>query len=239
MKKKYILSILFMLTTIVCFGQDETTWYNPTVTYYDSEKNDTVTIKLSKEDAIATLDEVDAPKEIFCHANISCPSNISESHKWTVYSESDSGSTIYRTEDEFSYTIQNSGATVVKFSIWYTDAEGNETEDSLFAKVSIKTSKLEVCDFFNPDHQSLKITCQSIVKCKGIIFNRWGQCLHTFTVENLSEGWDGKVNGKSVNDGVYFINLNAFGSDGTHYKIKKAINVLKGYREDTETSTDN
>ena len=38
-----------------------------------------------------------------------------------------------------------------------------------------------------------------------------------------------KVNGKFVKDGVYFLHVNAKGSDGRDFNIKKAINVLTGY----------
>ena len=45
------------------------------------------------------------------------------------------------------------------------------------------------------------------------------------------------VNGKPVKDGAYLIYLDAIGSDGLHYKIKKTINVLKGFRENSDSET--
>ena len=50
-------------------------------------------------------------------------------------------------------------------------------------------------------------------------------------MSNINEGWDGRQGGDFVKDGVYFININAVGSDGVKYEIKKAINVLKGFKE--------
>jgi hypothetical protein len=38
-----------------------------------------------------------------------------------------------------------------------------------------------------------------------------------------------------VSDGVYLLYLDAQGSDGIKYKIKKAISVLKQFRENKDT----
>ena len=86
---------------------------------------------------------------------------------------------------------------------------------------------------------------EAIVKLDAKFFDRWGVKLHTATLENAQhvEGepnklvlWDGKYKGKVVENGVYYLNLEALGSDGRKYKIKKAINVLKGFREGSEES---
>ena len=52
-------------------------------------------------------------------------------------------------------------------------------------------------------------------------------------------GWDGKVNGKAVKDGVYFLVVSAKGSDGIDYNIKKAINVISGYNNGEEENDGN
>ena len=75
------------------------------------------------------------------------------------------------------------------------------------------------------------------MKVEGYIMNRWGKVLHTFNVQNISDGWNGKVNGKPVKDGAYLLYIDAVGSDGLHYKIKKAINVMKGLREDADSGS--
>ena len=73
---------------------------------------------------------------------------------------------------------------------------------------------------------------QSIVKMRGVIANRWGQKVYSFDLSNVDKGWDGRQNnGSIVKDGVYFLSLQAEGSDGVKYNIRKAVNVLKGFRE--------
>ena len=44
----------------------------------------------------------------------------------------------------------------------------------------------------------------------------------------LFEIWDGRFNGDVVNDGVYFINVQAVGAGGEQYDKRTDINVLKG-----------
>ena len=76
---------------------------------------------------------------------------------------------------------------------------------------------------------------QSIVEFKAAVFNRWGQKLYSWT--DVSKGWNGRINGHLVNDGVYFLVVNAKGADGRKYNIRKAITVITGYNKDSQNST--
>ena len=93
-----------------------------------------------------------------------------------------------------------------------------------------------------------KISVRSIVDLKIAIFNRWGQTIKTLSgrmenilnsadiisVEDNNDGgyllgvWDGRFNGDIVNDGVYYINVQATGAGGSTFENKADINVLKG-----------
>lgn len=234
MKKLFSAILLFTITAI---GLAQS--INPKVTYLNRETNEIDTI--SAGDAVSA----EAPLEINCYANVYCPSNYSYKLEWRIFAENsgEDDPLITRFVDDINYTLTTDGSFCMKLYATFWDASGTETEfESDKIKITIASSKLSCPDGFSPNGDGIndifKITVQSIVKCEGIIFNRWGQKLHTFTVENLAEGWDGIVNGKPVHDGVYFININAYGADGIHYKIKKAINVLKGYREETEGGSD-
>ena len=115
--------------------------------------------------------------------------------------------------------------------------------------IVISESELKCPNAFSPNDDGkndvLRISCKSIVKLSASIFNRWGKKMASKELSNLTDGymengtfyinlWDGRYGGKYVNDGVYFLNLYAKGSDGVEYKEKKAINVIKGFNEDTE-----
>ena len=93
-----------------------------------------------------------------------------------------------------------------------------------------------------------KISVRSIVDLKIAIFNRWGQTIKTISgqmenilnstdiisVEDNNDGgyllgiWDGRFNGDIVNDGVYYINVQATGAGGSTFEKRADINVLKG-----------
>jgi len=52
-----------------------------------------------------------------------------------------------------------------------------------------------------------------IVNFKMVIFNRWGRIVHT--LENINDAWDGKINGSTTSDGVYFWECNYSARDKT------------------------
>jgi gliding motility-associated-like protein len=105
--------------------------------------------------------------------------------------------------------------------------------------ITISESSFSCPNAFSPNGDGIndvfKFNYKSIIKFEAVIFNRWGQKIHTLNMDDIDEGWDGRQGGNYVKDGVYFININAVGSDGIKYEIKKAINVLKGFKETDET----
>lgn len=232
--KKTLLSILMVLTSIITMAQSA----DPIVTFNTKNEDgemEEVELKAGEERS------AEAPLEITCKANVECPSNMTYKLEWQLYDErqGEDSPLLTRFDDEMKYTLMKDGSFGIKLYITFTDKNGDTVEyEAEPIKITIAASKLNCPDGFSPNgdgiNDKLVIKCQSIVKCSGLIFNRWGQKLHTFTVENLADGWDGMVGGSPVKDGVYFIQIDAYGSDGIHYKIKKAINVLKGYREDSE-----
>ena len=75
---------------------------------------------------------------------------------------------------------------------------------------------------------------QSIVEFHGYIYNRWGQLLFEWT--DPSTGWDGTHNGHPVKEGVYFCLVKARGADGRVFNIRRDVNLLRGFRENTSTA---
>jgi len=246
MIKKTLLSISMFCLAIVAMAQEA----NPTVSFYNKEDKKVETLTLTSEAA-----SENAPLDISCKANVNCPSNYGYKLEWRIYKESEGENNpiITRFEDDFDYTLSKDGTFCMKLYITFSDAAGNDDDKELGPiKITIAGSQLKCPDGFSPNGDGIndyyRITCQSLVKISGAIFNRWGKRIKTLSLESLepphdvegAEGknkydiWDGRINGKYVPDGVYFINFDAYGSDGIHYKVKKAINVLKGFREDTE-----
>ena len=141
---------------------------------------------------------------------------------------------VHRFDENLEYTFLHSGSFIVELKATFvldgdTIAYPAEGEKPATFSVSVKQSQLEMPNAFSPNGDSWNNTYrvkkhQSIVEFKATIFNRWGQKLYSW--DDVNGEWDGKVNGKVVKDGVYFVNVVAKGADGRVYHIRKDINVL-------------
>lgn len=187
----------------------------------------------------------EAPVKVICTGNVNYDEEKYTSCicEWKIFDEKKGSSSpiIDRFEEDIDYTITSTGTYCVTFAYTLIDKAGmtySVLTDS--AVITIKESELECPDGFSPNgdeyNEKFKMTkFQSIVKLEGEIYNRWGQVLHTFTLDNIRDGWDGRYKGKVVKDGGYILRIHAIGSEGREYNIKKVINVLKGFREESES----
>ena len=109
-------------------------------------------------------------------------------------------------------------------------------EDDEEEQVVVSESKLSFPNAFSPNGDGkndkfIAKECQNIVEFHAYIFNRWGQKLYEWT--DSTDGWDGTNNGTPVKEGVYFLLCKAKGSDDKTYTIRKDVNLLRGYTENT------
>ena len=172
-------------------------------------------------------------------------------YEWWIYPSSGTKEqyVVHRSganDAELEYTFNQSGSFTVALKVTFSKGDDSvdypEVGEHTFS-VTVSESKLEMPNAFSPNgdgkndiYRAKQSTLQSIVEFKATIFNRWGQKLYQWT--DPRGGWDGTYNGKTVKDGVYFVNVVAKGADGTEYKIRKDVNVLTRYTKD-EGSTDN
>lgn len=223
-------------------AQDEGPHAEPVISFYDKDKNEFVEMKPGDSQS------TNAPCDITCTANLVYDDNDYDKvfFEWKIYKtdEGESKPLVDRFDENTTYTLIEDGGYGIKFIPTFINTQTNDTIADLEYEFSIiiSQSKLSCTDFISPNddgrNDKLVFEYQSLIKVEGYILNRWGKKLHTITLDNISDGWDGKVNGKPVKDGAYLLYIDAVGSDGLHYKIKKTINVLKGYREDADSSTD-
>lgn len=120
------------------------------------------------------------------------------------------------------------------------DNDDEETADSTADSTALQPSKLEMPNAFSPNDDGINDTYrakqdkyQNITEFKAMIFNRWGQCLYTWT--DITGGWDGNYKGKPVKDGVYFVRVQARGGDGQVFDIRKDVNLLRKFNEVTNS----
>ena len=168
------------------------------------------------------------------------PQNVgdySARYEWKIWKEGDSETPLlHRFEEEIDYTFAESGA--FRVQLYTTFVLGNDTifypaegeENPII--VSISTSQLEFPNAISPnddgynDELRAKDGYQSIISFEAAVFNRWGTKIYSWN--DVAGKWDGKWNGKTVKDGVYFLVVNAKGADGKKYHIRKAISVISG-----------
>lgn len=104
---------------------------------------------------------------------------------------------------------------------------------------TVEKSQLQMPNAFSPNGDGIndiykpKSGYQNITEFHAYIYNRWGEKLFEWT--NPAEGWDGTYHGKPVKEGVYFVVVNAKGSDQQTYHIKRDVNLLRGYSETTSS----
>ena len=168
-------------------------------------------------------------------------------YEWRFTHEEATSPYLIRYEVDTEYTFTRAG--LHSIVLYATFRKGNEevafTEEYWSEigalTISVSESKLDMPNAFSPNGDGIndiykaKEGFQSLTEFHAYIFNRWGQKLFEWT--NPADGWDGTYNGKPVKQGVYFVLVEAKGADGRKYKIKKDVNLLRGYNEGYSSSS--
>ena len=223
---------------------------NPVAIFYSIDEGDTV--KVTPGESATTQ----APLEIKLKGNVGNPDGYKYICEWRIWRTNDNGSEdsplVTRFEENTTFTVTKSGGYGIKLYITFTLDNDTIEYESEQISVVISESKLTCPDAFTPNNDSIndtyRITAQSIVKLDAKFISRWGENIHTATLNNVQRVedepnklvlWDGKRNGKVVEDGVYYLNLYGLGSDGIEYKIRNSITIVTKYREGSEKTGGN
>lgn len=178
------------------------------------------------------------------------PQNVGEysaNYEWRFTIDGESTPYLTRYEENTVYTFTKAGTHNIV--VYATFINGNDTiaytqeywDEIGPMRVTISESKLEMPNAFSPNGDGIndiykaKDGYQSIIEFHAYIFNRWGQKLYEW--DDPAGGWDGKYNGKDVKQGVYFVLVKAKGADGRTFNIRRDVNLLRGYTEESGTST--
>lgn len=234
MNRYFFVNIITVLLSLLPFNnakaQDDGTQIiaNPKAIVYSSNNE-----MKSPPDTISEGGKVSggAPLEIRFVSDVESD-KTSLVYEWVFSYDSQGNSIIMqRRDEETDFPIQDSGTYYVQLLI--SDTKNNTEYASMPFSVVISESLFELPNAFSPNGDGIndvyKIKqLQSIVKFNAYIFNRWGQELFRWDINNINEGWDGTFHGRKVKDGVYFIRAIAEGADGVKYEKKMAINILTG-----------
>lgn len=157
---------------------------------------------------------------------------VAQYYEWYITNSVDSTDVVYYTDKNLRYTFKKAGLYNIKLVV------SNLTcivEDSIDA--TVLESFLEVPNVFTPNgddkNDEFRVAFKSIVKFRGIIFNRWGRKVFEWT--DPGKGWDGRIGGRMAQPGAYYYIIEAQGSDidpftkrPIQYIEKGDINLLRG-----------
>lgn len=187
-----------------------------------------------------------APLDVSFRANPENTEGWTEYYEWRFTSENTEEPFLIRYDKDTEYTFKKAGSTkIVCYAIFTKNNESiNYTkeywDDAEPITISISESRLDMPNAFSPNGDGIndiykaKEGFQSLVEFHAAIYNRWGQKLYEWT--DPADGWDGKFNGKDVAQGVYFCHVEAKGADGIKYKLKRDVNLMRGYNENKSTN---
>lgn len=188
----------------------------------------------------------EAPVTVRFYANAREVDGYSLTCTWNFFREGEDTPYLVRHDLDVQIELRESGATTVMPTITYTSLEnseiywlfGDEHYGSPF-KIVLAESALEAPNAFSPNGDGINdfynvFNVKSIVEFHGAIYNRWGQELYRWGIDEMGVegiGWDGTYKGNPVSDGVYFVVIRAKGADGIEYEINRDVNLLRGYSE--------
>lgn len=206
-----------------------------------------------EEEKIEAGSTYDAPLTVTFSANPTDTTGYDIFYEWKIERVKNNVTTLLtkRNEETTVYTFNEGGVDVsyrISLAITYchreTGIEGEgEAEPITF---TLRGSSLQLYNAFSPNgdgtNDVYRVKTQSLLSFRMKIFNRWGQEIvsgdHTTLTAEYQDNftyyvcWDGTYHGSKVEDGVYFILVEAEGSDGVKYVRRGDINVLTRSRKE-------
>lgn len=166
---------------------------------------------------------------------------------WEFYKEGEAEPYLVRYDKDVEIELRESGATIIQPVIVYTAIANSEivwefgVEVYEPFRVVLSESNLEAPNAFSPNGDGINdyynvFNVKSIVSFNAAIYNRWGQQLYSWGIDGIGCeecGWDGTYKGKPVKAGVYYVVIDAVGADGIKYEIRRDVNLLRGYTEES------
>ena len=164
---------------------------------------------------------------------------------WEFTREGESVPFLTRYDADIEYDFRESGTVIVQPKIVYTSMSNPEVVwefgslDYEPFRIILAESKIDVPNAFSPNGDGINdyfnvYNVKSIVEFNASIYNRWGQQLYSWGIDEIdceTCGWDGTYKGTPVKDGVYFVVVTARGADGVRYEIRRDVNLLRGFTE--------
>lgn len=191
----------------------------------------------------------EAPVTIRLNANAEEVDGFSLVCAWEFIKDGEAEPYLVRYDADVELELRESGTTIIQPRITYTSTVDSEIVWEFGPEVYepfiiiLAESKIEAPNAFSPNGDGINdyynvFNVKSIVEFSAAIYNRWGQQLYSWGIDEIdceTCGWDGTYKGKPVKAGVYFVVITAKGADGVSYEFRRDVNLLRGYTEETAT----
>lgn len=238
--KRYFLFFVFLLSVWTLSAQVTIVAPVPTAVVVDSKGE-------SSELAAGGEFSGEAPVTVRLSANAEEVDGYSLVCIWEFTKEGENEPYLIRYDKDVELDIRESGATIIQPRIVYTSRNDSEVvwefgiEEYEPFRVILAESSLNAPNAFSPNGDGINdyynvYNVKSIVSFSAAIYNRWGQQLYSWGIDQIGCedcGWDGTYKGKDVKSGVYYVVIDAMGADGIRYEIRRDVNLLRGYTEET------
>ena len=194
----------------------------------------------------------EAPLVVRLYANAEEVEGYSLVCAWEFIKEGEVEPYLVRYDADVELELRESGTTIIQPRFTYTstaDSEifwefGPEVYEPF--RVILAESRIDAPNAFSPNGDGINdyynvFNVKSIVEFSAAIYNRWGQQLYSWGIDEIdceTCGWDGTYKGKPVKAGVYYVVINARGADGVNYEFRRDVNLLRGYTEETASGVE-
>ena len=247
MKRIFFFLLYCLLMIPACMAQLLPDWY-PNV----DEASATFINHEGEEEVIEAGGVYDAPLTVTFAAHPVDTAGYEVLYGWTIelIKNGEARHLALRNEETTVYTFTEGGMDVsyrVTLDITYRHRETGIDGEGAAEPItfSLRGSSVHLYNAFSPNgdgtNDVFRVKTQSLLSFRMKIFNRWGQEVvsgdhNTLTAEHENGYtyyvcWDGTYHGCKVEDGVYFILVEAEGSDGIKYVRRGDINILTSSRK--------
>jgi gliding motility-associated-like protein len=132
------------------------------------------------------------------------------------------------TDKILHYNFETEGNFVVQLEAF--DSQSICVDTTRIYNVRIGKSYIQIPNVFSPGssvgvNDEFRIAYTSIISFKASIYNRWGNLLYQWA--DPARGWDGRVNGKFVPTGAYFVIVEYTDSHRKKHTESSDINILR------------
>ena len=248
MKRYFLFIVCCLLMGFTAMAQAIPDWY-PNV----DEASATFENNEGEEEVIEVGGVYDAPLTVTFSAHPVDTAGYEVLYGWTIeqIKEGETKHLALRNEETTIYTFTEGGTDVsyrIALDVTYrhreTGIEGEGTAEPI--TFSLRGSSVHLYNAFSPNgdgtNDVFRVKTQSLLSFRMKIFNRWGQEIvsgdqNTLTADYEDDFtyyvcWDGTYHGRMVEDGVYFILVEAEGSDGIKYVRRGDINILTNSKKE-------